>query len=75
MQSIEFGKTVSDLTTGFSGKVIGFAVYSTGCKQYLVAPPVGKSGEWRDSQWFDDGRLGVEGPANGGPVENAPAPR
>ena len=48
-----------DKITGFKGMVIGHADYSTGCDQYLLAPPVDEKGNWVESRWFDEGRLEI----------------
>jgi hypothetical protein len=47
-----------DKITGFQGKVTGHCGYITGCDQYLIQPDA-KEGEWKESRWFDEGRLVV----------------
>jgi hypothetical protein len=54
-----YGMIATDKMTGFSGLVVGFAQYITGCDQYLVAPQVApeKPGDLPESHWFDVNRL------------------
>ena len=54
---MEMGWSVKDRITGFAGVVTGRAEYISGCNQALVAPPLGKEGQHRDSQWLDEQRL------------------
>lgn len=58
MDSIELGSEVKDKVTGFTGIVIGYAVYLFGCTQYGIAS---KSKSNRQTEWFDEGRLEVIG--------------
>ena len=54
-----YGMVATDKISGFSGIVIGFAQYVTGCDQYLVAPKIedDKPGVLPESHWFDVNRL------------------
>jgi len=52
----EMGAQVRDLITGFKGTITGRGDYITGCRQYLVQPPV-KDGDFKRGQWFDEDRL------------------
>ena len=55
------GKTVTDKITGFKGVVTSYTYHMTGCNQCIVAPPVDpKTGEIKDSAWFDVQRLTVD---------------
>lgn len=54
---IELGAKVTDAITGFKGIVTGRAEYITGCRQYGVAPRVGKNNEVKDALWIDEDRL------------------
>lgn len=78
---IELGVKAKDKITGFAGTVTGRSEYLTGCAQYLVAPPVGKDGNVRDSCWFDEQRLTVTGTSrisldnSRTPGPDKPAPR
>ena len=56
---IPLGSKVKDKITGFSGTVTGRCEYLSGCNQALVVPPVGKDGNYKDGQWFDEQRLEV----------------
>lgn len=53
------GKTATDKITGFTGIIIGFCCYLTGCNQYLVQPKADKSGKVEESRWFDEQRLTI----------------
>lgn len=54
---IVLGSKVKDKITGFSGIVLGYVSYISGCNQALVSPPVGSDGTFKDSHWFDEQRL------------------
>jgi hypothetical protein len=54
------GRKVKDRIAGFKGIATGYVSYLTGCNQVLVAPPVGKDGSAKDSNWFDESRLEVD---------------
>lgn len=58
---IELGKTYADKITGFSGVATGHVNYISGCNQVLLAPKVDGDGKLRDSQWFDEQRLELQG--------------
>ena len=60
---IELGQKVRDKVTGFTGVVMGHSEYFTGCDQYLVQPMLskGKSNEYPEGRWFDEGRLEIAG--------------
>ena len=58
---LPFGQKVRDKITGFAGIVVGRSTWMFGCVQYCVAPSVDEKGSYRDSHWFDDGRLEVIG--------------
>ena len=60
------GYPVTDVVTGFSGVVVGHAVYLSGCSQSLVVPKVAGDGTFREGQWFDDQRLKL---SEGEPVQ------
>lgn len=57
---MKLGVTVTDKITGFTGIVLGYVQYISGCNQALVAPKLGPDGALRDSQWFDVQRLEVD---------------
>lgn len=57
---IKLGDKVKDSITGFEGIVIGVSTWITGCDQYCVAPKAPK-GDYKESVWFDEGRLKVVG--------------
>ncbi|MCF6304379.1 MAG: hypothetical protein L3J33_03295 [Rhodobacteraceae bacterium] len=52
-----FEKQVTDTVTGFTGTCIGLCQYTTGSDQYLIAPRIGSDRLYRDSHWFDVGRV------------------
>ena len=54
---MQLGITVVDKVTGFTGIVLGFVQYISGCNQALVSPPLAQDGSFRESQWFDVQRL------------------
>lgn len=53
----ELGSKLKDAITGFVGVATGKCDYISGCRQYLVQPPVKDSGEFQESRWFDEDRL------------------
>lgn len=53
------GKKVKCRFTGFSGRVMAFAVHITGCDRLSVQPPTDKDGKLPDSYWFDVTQLDV----------------
>jgi len=55
--SVQLGETLKDRITGFTGVVLGYVVYISGCNQALLAPPVDKDGKHVSSHWFDEQRL------------------
>lgn len=56
----QLGDQVKDSVTGFKGVVTAIAEYLTGCKQFLVQPPVEKkSAHYVDGRWIDEDRLAV----------------
>ena len=56
-KTIELGVTARDEVTGFEGVVTGDCSYLTGCRQFLLTPPISESGEHRTGHWFDEQRL------------------
>jgi hypothetical protein len=69
---IELNATVKDQVTGFTGVVTGRVEYLTGCRQYLVQPPVKKDKEFVNSIWMDEDRLQVTKASKGAlTVKNA----
>lgn len=54
----ELGTTLKDELSGFTGVVTGRADYLTGCNTYCLLPKIKESGEYPDSKWLDEGRLG-----------------
>ena len=56
-KKVKLGDTVRDTITGFKGVATGVVDYLTGCRQFLVNPPVDDKGDVRKSQWFDEDRL------------------
>lgn len=54
-----FGLTMRDKITGFTGVVTGHVVYMTGCNQTLLAPKAKDGGDAVDARWYDDQRLEV----------------
>lgn len=57
MKNENLGKTAVDRITGFTGIIIGYAQYLTGCDQYAVQPESKNPAKKRTSHWFDAGRL------------------
>lgn len=58
MSKPHIGDQVQDSITGFKGAVTGVTEYITGCKQYLVQPPL-KKGDFVEARWIDEDRLKV----------------
>ncbi len=53
---------VRDQITGFAGTVTGRAEYVTGCRQYLVVPPMKEgAAAYPDGTWLDEDRLEIAG--------------
>lgn len=55
-----FGRIGKDSVTGFSGIIIGYVKYATGCNQVLIAPKISKDGALIESIWFDESRVEVK---------------
>lgn len=87
MQQVSFefdlGQQVEHKITGFSGTVMGQALYYSGCIQYLVKPRMSeedqKSNKIPDGEWLDEATLvaldqSAHEPAKvvGGPQEHPP---
>lgn len=53
----EFGSTVRDRITLFSGYVVGYCEYISGCNQILVQPGCKDNGDFVESRWMDVDRL------------------
>lgn len=58
--NLQLGVTVTDIVTGFSGRVTGLVSYITGCNQALVTPRADKPNEFPAGQWLDVQRLEVQ---------------
>lgn len=58
---LELGKRAKDKITGFEGILTGRCQYLYGCDQYLITPPVDKSGAKPDGSWIDEGRIEIVG--------------
>ena len=56
---MRFGDKARDKVSGFEGIVTGRSTFLTGCEQYLLCPTVKEDGSFKDSLWFDVGRLEV----------------
>jgi hypothetical protein len=59
--NIELGRKYKDAITGFEGVAVGHVTYISGCNQVLLAPTVDAEGKLRESQWFDEQRMVVQG--------------
>ena len=55
--NIQFGRTYSDVVTGFRGIAIGYTSYISGCAQVLLQPKCGKDGKRVEGEWFDEQRM------------------
>ena len=51
------GRKMRDVITGFTGRVVGYVTYLTGCNQALLTPQVDKEGKPVEAEWFDEQRL------------------
>lgn len=54
-----FGTTVRDNITGFTGVITARVEYMNGCVQYGVLPLKLKDGVVQDEYWLDEGRIQV----------------
>lgn len=59
MSKENFGKTGSDIISGFNGIITAHCEYITGCLQYLLEPKTDPNGVRIDSQWFDESRIQI----------------
>jgi hypothetical protein len=57
LKMIELGKTYTDKVSGFTGVATAYVRYLSGCNQGLIIPKVGKDGNYREGQWFDEQKL------------------
>jgi len=81
-RKFEDGEIVKDIITGYTGAVLGYTVYFTGCRHYgLLNQRLKKDGDMKEWQWFDESRListgkkitipkSIDEPS--GPMPNAP---
>ena len=54
----EMGEILKDIISGFTGPVIAFAYYSTGCVHYGIAPmKMNSDGKMLEWEWIDESRL------------------
>ena len=75
MLELKLGLTATDSITGFTGVLVAKCEYLTGCTQWSLQPHGLKDGEIVKPCWFDESRLGVAGPTDGGPVGAMPEPQ
>ena len=75
MLELKLGLTATDSITGFTGVLVAKCEYLTGCTQWSLQPCGLKDGEIIKPYWFDESRLGVVEPTNGGPVGAMPEPQ
>ena len=63
MQSENLGLKGTDRITGFTGTIVGFVEYLTGCNQYLIVPKCKKGDENTKPKghWIDDNRIDIKG--------------
>ena len=59
----DLGHEIVDIVTGFKGIVTGKTYFLNGCVRLSVDPPVKKTGEMRENQWFDIQQLRVINPS------------
>lgn len=59
--TIPLGSEVEDKVSGFDGKVLVSVEHLHNCNQYYVEPPVDKEKKPREGQFFDEGRLTIQG--------------
>ncbi len=59
MKNRNLGKKCTDIVTGFSGIIVGFCQYLTGCDQYLVSPKTDDPNKKPEPHWFDSNRLEI----------------
>lgn len=57
MKNENLGKKATDSVTGFSGTVVGFCQYLSGCDQYLLSPRTEDPNVKPKSHWLDLNRL------------------
>ena len=58
---MNLGKVGKDRITGFTGIIVGYVQYLTGCNQYLLVPKCKKGEEHTKPQgeWVDDSRVDI----------------
>ena len=59
---MNLGKKGTDKITGFTGTIIGYVEYSTGCNQYLIVPKCskGETNKKPEGHWIDASRITIE---------------
>jgi len=57
VMKFELGKEAVDTITGFTGTIVGYAKYLTGCDQYIIVPRCDDPSKYPEGQWFDENRL------------------
>jgi len=59
---MNLGKKGTDIITGFTGTVVGYVEYLTGCNQYLIVPECrkGETNKKPSGEWIDDNRIKIE---------------
>lgn len=59
---MNLGQKGTDIITGFTGTIVGYVEYLTGCNQYLIIPKCGKgeTNKKPEGEWIDDNRVEIE---------------
>lgn len=81
MSRIDLGDEVKDNVTGFKGIAIGRTIWLQGCDRVGVQPKIGKSNEFKKTEWFDEPQLTVikrkkyipKKTNTGGPMQSDPS--
>lgn len=56
----DFGDKVENVVTGYSGKIVSYAVYCNGCVRYKVVRGLLKDKSEYDQIWLDEGQLKIK---------------
>ena len=61
MKNKNLGRLGTDIVTGFTGTIVGYVEYLTGCNQYLIVPKCKKGEEHSkpSGEWIDDSRIEI----------------
>jgi len=70
----KLGLTGTDTITGFTGVIVGYCVYLTGCNQLLLSPRADKAGKVEDGRWYDEQRISINAKVKRVVLDNGKTP-